>query len=255
MVRKVTAILLMALSVVGSLICAGALLGAWLVNEPTTNAAVGAFEAVDGYLGLAAQATTQVGAQLEDIQRSLADVGSLDPEQKAEVLATLAESAGPTVQRIDGTLTMLANGANALNQTLSQMDRLPGVTAPLLGDELQGVEQRIASMNSTFDELVQHASAADIDGEQLAVLVETISEELRAVEGILAVLAARLAVTRAATVSARDATPGIVDMTSFGVGTLFALLLAGQFSLFIHALNWFRRKPLSVPDPSAVDSM
>ena len=73
--RKIAAILVMILAVVGLLICLAGLIGAWVVNKPVTNAVTGVLGTANDYLGLANQATQTADATVSDVTQRLNDLG------------------------------------------------------------------------------------------------------------------------------------------------------------------------------------
>jgi hypothetical protein len=84
--RKLAAIIVMILSIVGFLLCVGGIFGAWAVNEPATQGIVTALDAANQFLGVAdntsgvaSQTVGDVSARLAEIQSAAAD---LSPESR-----------------------------------------------------------------------------------------------------------------------------------------------------------------------------
>ena len=132
--KKILAVLVMVLTVVGVLLCVVLLIGAWAVNTPLTNAATGSLLLVENYVGMAEQVTGQIDDNLEimlgELQGIETTLTEMDDDQKAQVSASIQTRLdnlfGPLLAKSKAVIDPLSKGATALNQTLRLRESPPG---------------------------------------------------------------------------------------------------------------------------------
>lgn len=65
--KKILAVLVMILTVIGVVLSLALLVGSWAINTPVTNGATGSLLLVENYIGMAEQVTGRVDGNLESI--------------------------------------------------------------------------------------------------------------------------------------------------------------------------------------------
>jgi len=238
--QKLAAVLVMIVSAIGFLLCLAILLGAWLFNEPATQAITETLDVVDGYLSVAEETIDQVDSRLVEIQSNLDALANISPERVAEARESVAQKVGPAVTQVKGAVDGLQSTIAAAGQMLDQLERLPGLRTSSFGDELQNLDQRIAEMSDKFNDLTTALANQDFDGARIMEAASAMSAQLAQVHTALEAFIARINSVRASLVPARAAVPEQLDTASIIVMIVVLLLGAGQVSLFIHGLNWFR---------------
>jgi hypothetical protein len=233
----------MILSVIGFLLCAGGIFGAWAVNEPATQGIVTAMETADRFLGIAENTSGVATDTVGDVSARLADIeaaaANMTPEQQAALAARVLELIAP-VQRVSSIALAMDTGLSSLNDTLVTVSRLPGIQVEppstqlvTVGDKLGQVGQRLDSLHATLSE-------ASPDGDRVARITGETSAELTQIASQLQQLNANVAAARQASAAVQAQAPRVLDLTSMGLTILLALLAAGQVSLFVHAWEWFK---------------
>lgn len=240
MLRKIGAIVVMILSAVGTLLCLVALVGAWVANDPTTEAVTDTLGTVDGYLALAAESAVQIQAELETVQTRVDSFASIAPDQVEVAQAAFVQEVTPILARVSNVASALSVGLNSVNETLTRLERLPGVDAPTFDAQVESLDANISVMASQLETISSTVSAQELDGERLVAAATAISQELANVQVKLQEWTTRISSARTANAAVTSATPGLLDLASWVVTLLFLLLGAGQVSLFLHALQWFR---------------
>lgn len=241
MLRKIAAVLVMILSAIGCLLCLALLVGAWLVNEPATDAVTGALAMVDSYLGLAGQTTGQLESNLEVVQVRVEELSTAAPEQIAQLRETVAQEVIPPLTQVKSAVTTLRSGIVTVNEAVEQLNRLPGADVPTLSDELQSIDQRVDTIRGELETIT---STQEIDGSRLVAAADKVAEEIATARSTLDAWTARITEVRAGIASATATIPGLFDATTWTLTLLSLLFGAGQVSLFMYALRWFHTPPL-----------
>ena len=242
--RKIAAILVMILAVVGVLICVAGLVGAWAVNKPMTDAVTGVLGAANDYLGLANQATQTASAAIFDVTQQLDDLGqaatSLSEDQKAQIDARVEEITQP-IARVSTLAATASQGLTSLDSTLNSLGRIPGLRIPQPQADLADIGARLDAVSAKLDALHTTVNSATLDGQRVLGATTALSAELQGIESELSQWSSGIGQRQAAIQSVGSRAPGLIDLVSV-FATLFAVLFgAGQVSLFIHALQWFRK--------------
>ena len=242
--RKIAAILVMILAVVGLLICVAGLVGAWVVNTPVTDVITSLLGTAGDYLGLADQATQMASATMSDVTRRLDDLGqaatSLSDGQKAQIDARVEEITQP-IARVSALAGTASQGLTSLDSTLNSLGRIPGLRVPQPQADLGAIGARLDAVSAKLDALHTTVNSAALDGQRVQGATTALSSELQGVQTELSRWSSGIGQRQAAIQSVSNRVPGLIDLASVAA-TLFVLLFgAGQVSLFIHALQWFRK--------------
>jgi uncharacterized phage infection (PIP) family protein YhgE len=242
--RKIAAVLVMILAVVGLLICVGGLVGAWAVNQPATNAVTGVLGTANDYLSLANQATQTAGATVSDVTQRLDDLGqaatSLSDDQKAQIDARVEEITQP-IARVSTLAATASQGLSSLDSTLTSLDRIPGLNVPQPQANLAGIGARLDAVSAKLEALSTTVNSATLDGQRVQGATTALSSELQGIQAELSQWSSGIGQRQAAVQSVSSRMPGLIDLVSV-LATLFVLLFgAGQVSLFILSLQWFRK--------------
>lgn len=246
--RKVLAVLLMILTVIGTLVCAAFLVGAWAINTPVTNAATGSILLVENFVGLAEQVTGQIDDNLElmlgevqEIEKSLVE---MEDDRKAQISSNIQSRLdnlfGPLLAKSAAVIDPLSNGATALNRSLRLASLLPGVDIPPVAEKLDSISGRLTELSEQIDSLQQAISDVNFDGSRVLAVVSAITEKIKAVEQEVSRYEAGMELTLRAAQELRARIPGWVDLFSIVISLLAILLGAGQVSLFVHARHWHK---------------
>ena len=251
--NKILAVIVMVLTVVGALVCAAFLIGAWVINTPITNAATGSLLLVENFVGMAEQVTGQIDnnlevmlSEVEDIENSLIE---MEDAQKAQISANIQRRLdnlfGPLLTTSEAVIDPLSKGASTLNRTLRLVNLLPGVDLPPVVEKLDPISDQLASLSAQIDSLQQAISNVNFDGSRILAILSKVSEKIGAVESEVSKYVAGMQQTLSASEELRSSIPGWVDLLSIVLSLLAILLGAGQVSLFIHARMWFKQDKLS----------
>ena len=247
MLRKILAVLLIVVAGFGLLLCAGGLIGAWVVNPPLTEGITAGLTATDGYLALADGTTEVASTQVEDVRTQLdaleQRIDSMTAETRAEVTAQIADvvknQLGPVISAMRTTLAGLRTALIALNRSLESANRIPGVQVPTLPDELQAADQRLTEISENLTALTAAVTDVSVDGSQIEALLASTTDKLAEIEVNFDQWNAQIAALRSALAGVAAATPRAIDLTSVGLSFLFILFGAGQICLILRGVKSF----------------
>lgn len=248
MMRKVLYFLLLLVASIGLVLCAGGVIGVWLVNTPATDAVTAAAQTAESYLALADNTTATANSEIESLRVQLETIGTrvegMTPETRAAVADEVSNSVqtrfGPTVGALRTTFTTLRAGIIALNQSLESANRIPGVNVPTLTDELQTADQKLEAIGRSLDEIRIAVSDVTIDGSAIQTQIAATTERLASFEGMLSQWRAQIAAAIAAIAATSEAAPGVIDLTSLLLSILLILFGAGQLCLILRSIGALR---------------
>lgn len=241
--RKLAAIVIMILSVIGLVLCVGGIFGAWAVNEPATQGILSALDTADQYLAVAEQTSSMARATVGDVSTRLAEIAAavpiVAPNERAALAARVQELAAP-VQRISSTALALEAGLTSLNDTLTTVSRLPGLNIDPPPAQLVEVSRQLGVVGQRLDAVEAALSEVSGDGARISALIGDASSELAQVESRLQQLNANVATAQqvSAIIEARAAP--VLDLASLGMTLFLMLMAAGQISLLAHGWGWFK---------------
>lgn len=249
-IRKIAAVLVMILTVLGTLLCVGLLVGGWIINTPLTNAATGSVLLVENFIGMAEQVTGQIDDNLESmleevnaVETMLSEMGEDQKAQiSADIQARLDKRFGPLLAKSEAVIDPLSNGAAALNRVLKVVNLIPGVDLPPMAEKLDSVSDRLKDLSTSIDDLQKAINEVSFEGTRVLGIVSAIGDRIEAVEQEVSRYEAGLEETLLASAALRERIPGWVNLFSILISLLAILMGAGQVSLFVHARCWFKEE-------------
>lgn len=250
MFKKILAILVMIFSILGAILCAGGILGTWVAQSPARTTINAAIDTANSYVGLAGESVQNVRAriagvrgEIENTQQRLRD---MTPEQRTTAQQQLRDAAqqrfGPGVAAVRDTAQRVSTGLVTLNQSLETVNRIPGVNAPTFSDELAAINTRLETLDARLQAFQSALADVNFDGERVNAAARQVVEEIAGVESRLDEWNARLRNASVALDNAKGTLANALSVSAVFVTLFFSLFLAGQISLFAHALAWFRKR-------------
>jgi peptidoglycan hydrolase CwlO-like protein len=244
LLRKIIAVLVMILSMLGLLLCVAGLVGAWAVNTPATNLATGVLGTAGSYLDLAGKTLQTASATVSDVTQRLNSLsqtsGNLTAEQQAQIDARVKELTQP-IATVSTLAATASQGLAGLDSTLTSLNAIPFVTVPQPEADLTGASERLASVSNSLDALYATINEANPDGSRVSAATGQLGSDLQRVQAQLDQWSSAIGQTQAALNAASSRLPRWIDLTSILVMLLAVAFGAGQVSLFVHALHWFKR--------------
>jgi hypothetical protein len=258
MAKRIVGVVLMALSVIGIIICLAFIVGAWAINTPTTEAVVGLLaageqtvEVVDNALERADLALSNVQAGVDDIEQRAE--AARDRLAEVNIVGTVVSNTldiqiAPAIATLEETVLAVQDTVAAFNETIDSLNRIPGVN--LEQPELQRINSLVTTMQETVDAVQQVRTAAQERREERAdVFVTAITTRTDAVSQRLATMAATVAENRAQLARISDGLgglkakfPGWVDLFSILITLIMIWLAVAQVYAFAAGRDLFAAK-------------
>jgi peptidoglycan hydrolase CwlO-like protein len=248
MIRKILAVLVAIIAGLGVILCAGGLIGLWVINTPVTDTITSTAQTAEAYLALASSTTTTARSQIEDIRTQIdafgTSVKNMTPETRTEITSKVRDAVqhkfGPTIDALRTTFTTLRTGIIALNRSLESANRIPGVNVPTLTDELQAADQRLGEIQDSLTALTKALADVSVDGSRIEALTAATSDKLAAVEGSLSQWNTKITTVDRSITAAASAAPEVIDWTSILLSLLLILFGAGQVCMIMRAVKSFQ---------------
>lgn len=248
--RKIGAVVVMVLAVLGVLLTLGGCIGAWVYKDDVTLAATTSLTAISKVTALGERATgqsalalNQVSSQLTSVQDGLAERAENRQQAIDALKAAVNDRYGPTVQTAVTTVQATTDAIVAFNQSLEAVNRIPGVNVRTLTPQLEAVDAKLQETAQRFDAMRQTVQDKLPDGTPIQDAVSQTAASASAAATSLQDYSTRLGTASQQSAAAADSAPKTISRIVWLISFLMILLAAGQVSLFIHALDWFRRPP------------
>ena len=242
--KRILAIVVMILSALGAVACLGGIIGAWAANAPLTDAVNSTIDTAAGYISLAGNALQTAGARVEgartEIESIQSQIASVTPDQRAALAQRVSDRVAQPVTAVRTTTKAVSTGAVALNQTLESVNRIPGVAVPTFTDELNAIDARLEAVTGRIEAVGAAVSDANVDGARVSEAATAATAELQSIETALGEWETKLNASVAAATNAKGTVAGAIDAFSLVMTLLLVLFGAGQVSLCVNALGWFR---------------
>ena len=247
--KRILAWTLVAISILGILICALGIIGSWLINEPLTDGllklisgAEAALSRVENSLALAGDQIKEANSALTQAREAASQLGDRI-ENNSPILdliaQTLNEGLGPAVQRIREAFLQIQERVLVVNNTIEALNRLPGIQLPTLTLQLQALNDQADKIADAVQQLQKNIS--DFRSgivENLAPLmnrVDRIAAFLTTLEQDVNAYLDQVKNLQSAMQGMRAAIPSAIDKISILVSILFVWLILAQVSLLLVA--------------------
>ena len=250
MIRKILAVLLIIIAGLGLILCVGGLIGTWVANTPMTDAITATAQTADSYLALVGNATAMASNQVGDVRTQLDEIGdrveNMTAETRSEIANQISDAVkhrlGPAVSTLRTTAATLRTGIIALNRSLENANRIPGVNVPTLTGELQAADQRLNEINDRLTALTTSIADVSVDGSQVESLIASTADQLASVEDLFNQWNTQIETVSAAIAAASTTAPGLIDLASVILSLLLILFGAGQVCLILRGVELFRAR-------------
>ena len=263
--KRVLAIVVIALCVVGILAAAAGIVGVWRANGPITEAlvkTVSGLEAVVGGIGdglerltTRLEAASDAVALIEDTVTVAGDTLA----QSTPVLELLSRVFGdqllPSVSAGLETARSLGESALAFNSALEAVNSVPLVSVPTLPPELTSLAQDLVDLENTVKQGAQEVKDMKVAAVENVVtpVTERTARMQSRLDGISAkatTASERLATTAAGLAQVREQLPLTIDLASIAATLVLAWLILAQVSLLVHARDHLRTPAPAILTPA-----
>ena len=259
--KRILAILVIGLCVLGILIAGAAIFGVWRMNPPVTQALVKTVSGLEVVVGGIGDGLERLTGGVETASAAVAliedtvTVAGDTLAQSTPVLELLSRIFGdqllPTVSSGLETARSLGESALAVNSALETINLLPTVSVPTLPPELTSLAQDLIDLETQVQEGAQQVQDMKVAAVESVVTPVTegtarMQSTLDGVSTKTSTASEKLSETGAGLAELRSQLPLYIDLASLATTLILAWLILAQVSLLVHALDYVR-KPASTP--------
>jgi len=253
--KRVVAVIVIALSIIGIIVCVGGILGAWTISSALSNAATRVLTLAESPLNTASQGTATVANSVGSIRETLATIDQAVTGVGDKITSNnpvmdflsnaVEEKLGPAIDSVREKVLGLRDGVVGLNNTLEALNSIPGVHVPTLTNELEAIADRLASVRTAVQEfrayLLQIKSEL-VTGAISAVTSRTakVDVALNQIQESMNNLSAKAAETQAQVAVLKATLPGVLNLVATIMTLLLILFAAGQVTLLMYGWAWFK---------------
>lgn len=161
--KRVLAWVLVAVSVLGILVCALGILGSWMINNELTDSILKLLSGAQAALARADSALSQASTQLESANSAIATVRQTASElgDRFEnnsplldrIIGILRDEVGPTIGRVRDLFLQVEDRVQSINGTIEVLNRMPGIELPTLDLEFQSIRDRVDKVEQAVQQL------------------------------------------------------------------------------------------------------
>jgi hypothetical protein len=259
--KRILAILVIVLSVVGLLVCLAGVIGAWVVNTPLTNSLTEVLAAAENILATADQAMTNINANLDGVITVVDTINQKVSEAGESFLAgtpvmdAVTSLAGgellAKIQSIQGTLKTVAETVVSFNTFLESINKIPGVEVPTITDQISKAADKVAEIELQITEFIatiQQMKEGLVDAVAQPVIDTTarLSAGLNAIITEISAVQSQIQLIISAIQDIKSGIPLWIDLLSLLATFIFLWVLLSQAAIFLLALNYFRKGKLEL---------
>lgn len=253
--KKILAILVIGISILGEAVCVGGIWYSWSINTPITEAITQTLGGVEQILQVADAGLERVSTGLSEAQAAADLVGETaktvgetlsETSVAYELIArTVGDELFPKVTSARETVTAVSQSIVAFNATLEAANQIPFVDLPTLTDELEVVSNRLTEAQTNVQETRSEIQAIKDEAVGKPVTAITsrtdkvsagLGEALTAVDNTQQRITTNL--ERVGTVKA--GVPRLIDLISLAVTLVLLWIMLAQGSLMLHSWRYFR---------------
>jgi uncharacterized phage infection (PIP) family protein YhgE len=253
--KKVLAVLVIIICMVGEAACAGGILFSWSINTPITTAISDALTGLESFLQAADTGLERVATRLTEAQTA-ADTITETAQTAGETLSetsvvyellarTVGDELFPKITAARDTVTAVSQTVTAFNDTLEAANKLPFVELPTLTDELETVANRLEEVHTNVQET--RAEIQSVKDEAISKPVTAVTDRTERVSDRLGeVLTAvdnsqqRIATSLNRIGAIKAGIPRLIDLLSLASTIVLLWIMLAQGSLLSHAWGYFK---------------
>jgi uncharacterized phage infection (PIP) family protein YhgE len=257
--RRLLAVSLMFVAVVGTLVGLAGVVGAWVVKARWSSEALASLGRLDSDLRVADDALREIGPHLvagrENLGAISAAGGSAVQKLGQPRIVELAQGVqgglleiDDKVKEVNDRLTQVEQGVNKVAELVS---RLPGVDVPVLDVKLlDGVSGLLIDANDRLTDLADEATGGQVSlYEEMAGMEETVQQlqgDLRAIESLVGAAGNSLAAARDGLRLWAEKLPAMLQQAAIALTIALLWFVVGQAGLFMWAWSLYRQESLAV---------
>lgn len=257
--KRVVAVVIAILAIVGIVLMAGAIAGSWILNNQVTDLTLGLLDRVETGIDRVDLVVNQVDEQLggindtvKAIETAVLSLGGVLEENSIVVNLIqnlLGVELGARAERAGRAIGSIQSAAETIDGTLQTIDALPFVSLldnrpnleafGTIAEGLEGFQNDLAEARAAVDE----GRTEIIQGGVSIVTERTskLSSRIDNIQGLLGELSSQLETLSVRIQETRESFPRTLDLLTLLLNLLLILVALAFLSLFAHSVSLFRR--------------
>ena len=267
--RRLAAIVIILLSILGLILCAASIIGTWVADSALINATTRILTLASASLNTADQAATAVANGITSIRDGIASINQSVTQagdklnQSTPVLdfvtSTVGEQLSPTIDNVREKATTLRDTVIGVNNTLEAINSIPGVNVPTFTTQIQAIGDRLTAVRTAVQELgayLANLKASAIDATVTAVTSRTtkIDDALASIQTDVANFQTQVNNLQAQIAQLRAYIPVWLNITAIVITLVVLWFAFGQLRLIVYGRSLFRGRPAQAKNLSSPPS-
>ena len=194
-VRRILGVVVVILASLGILLCAGGIVGVWVIKRDVQDSLVSILSSVGGVVQRTDNALGEVNTTLQGARDNLIAAGDTARKRgdkaieatpaRDMILNALSDQSFPRISLALETAGNVRETALAVNGVIQALNRVPGVSLPTLpGERLQPVVDELAAARATAQEL--RDNVRDTKADAVNSIVSAVTERTNRIDNQLA---------------------------------------------------------------------
>ncbi|MCU0503577.1 MAG: hypothetical protein MUC51_17800 [Anaerolineae bacterium] len=253
--KRIFAVVIIILSILGIVLCVGGIIGTWIVEDRLTRVTVSLLSSAEEMLQATGNGLVRVETNLQDARDGIADIerlaqGLSDKAKNTNLILVAIEQAlsdreFPKLQRAQTTVQGLVESVVAFNTTLEAVNSLPFVEVPTLTQSLNATRDRVDSALQPVQDLVtklnqMKSGVLDASVDFVTTYTTKVETILRTVQGEVQDYLAQIRKLQGAVAAVKARLPFYFTMGAIAITLALLLFLWGQARLFVYGLTVWR---------------
>jgi len=252
--KKILAYVLIAISILGILVCTFGVIGSWIINTRLTNSVLNLLSGAQVALSRVENSLTSASTQLNTANSAIATVRESATqlgdrfESNSPVLnkisTLLKDEVGPTVQKVRDVFAEIEDRVQTVNSAIEVVNNLPGVQIPTLNLEFQTIKDKVSALQDAVQQLQKNI--LDFKSGIIKSLapfvdkIDTIASFLTGLEQDVNKYLEQVRGLQVAIQNVKNNIPSIIDGITIAITILFLWSILAQASLLLLASLYLR---------------
>jgi hypothetical protein len=267
--KKIFAVVIIALSILGIVLCVGGILGTWIVEDRLSRAVVSLLSSAEEVLQVTANGLNRISTDIQDVRDGVANIDRIakgigDKVKDTNlILAALEQAVSgrefPRIQRALATVQGLTESVIAFNRTLEAVNSIPGIEVPTMSNTLRNISDRIDAAVQALQDLADgitqmKTGVVDATVDFFTTYTAKIETVLKTVQADVQSYLAQVQRIQAAVTAVKARVPVYFAIAALAITLALLLFLWGQARLLIYGLAVWQTARMSAALPASGDT-
>ncbi len=259
--KRILAGIVIAVSILGIILCLSGIIGVWVINTPLTESFTGALADVEIVLDFSLDRLTRANTEMAGVQDILSNLEEKVTEagenltENSPTLTFLSNTVGtelkPKIEMTAEVIGTLRETIVSVNSTLENANSIPFVSVPTLPmEQLTAIDQQMQEMVTavkTLGDTVKDVESGIVDRTTTVIMipVDKLSKLIAQVQTPVEIFNSTLSQVKTGVVNANARIPNLIDWGSILITLILTWFTLAQASLLYG--GWYYWKIGTIP--------